>query len=104
MTTFRSQLPDAAVEAAEPSAVERRMPPVRRVPLAVGSAAAVALVAATAAVGGWRMAVLCALGLAFGVTLFHARFGFTSAWRQLVSVGQGHALRAHMLMLAVACV
>jgi uncharacterized membrane protein YedE/YeeE len=35
--------------------------------------------------------------------LFHSRFGFTSAWRQLVAVGQGKALRAHMLMLAVAC-
>jgi hypothetical protein len=44
------------------------------------------------------------LGLALGFTLFHSRFGFTSAWRQLVAVGQGAALRAHMLMLAVACV
>jgi hypothetical protein len=35
--------------------------------------------------------------------LSHSRFGFTSAWRQLVAVGQGKALRAHMLMLAVAC-
>ena len=35
--------------------------------------------------------------------LFHSRFGFTSAWRQLVAVRQGKALRAHMLMLAVAC-
>lgn len=50
------------------------------------------------------MAVLYVVGLAFGVALFHARFGFTSAWRQLVAVGQGRALRAHMLMLAVACV
>jgi uncharacterized membrane protein YedE/YeeE len=44
------------------------------------------------------------LGLALGFTLFHSRFGFTSAWRQVVAVGQGVALRAHMLMLAVACV
>jgi uncharacterized membrane protein YedE/YeeE len=44
------------------------------------------------------------LGLALGFTLFHSRFGFTSAWRQLVSAGQPVALRAHMLMLAVACV
>jgi uncharacterized membrane protein YedE/YeeE len=44
------------------------------------------------------------LGLALGFTLFHSRFGFTSAWRQLAAVGQGAALRAHMLMLAVASV
>ncbi len=48
------------------------------------------------------MGVLLALGLSFGVALYHARFGFTSAWRRLVAVGQGEGLRAHALMLAVA--
>src|SRR6478735_1099721 len=47
--------------------------------------------------------ILFGLGLALGFVLFHSRFGFTSAWRQLVAVRQGKALRAHMLMLAVAC-
>lgn len=79
-------------------------PSVRWVPLALGAAVAVTLGAAAAATGGWRIAVLYAIGLALGVVLFHARFGFTSAWRQLVAVGQGRGLRAHMLMLAVACV
>jgi uncharacterized protein len=53
---------------------------------------------------GLRMGVLYALGALFGVALYHARFGFTSAFRQLISVGQGSGLRAHMLMLAVASV
>jgi hypothetical protein len=53
---------------------------------------------------GGLMATTAVLGLALGFTLFHSRFGFTSAWRQVVAVGQGVALRAHMLMLAVACV
>jgi hypothetical protein len=44
------------------------------------------------------------LGVALGFTLFHSRFGFSSAWRQLVAVGQGVTLRAHMLMLATASV
>jgi uncharacterized protein len=48
--------------------------------------------------------ILFLIGLAFGVVLFNSRFGFTSAWRQLVAVRQGKALRAHMLMLAVACI
>src|SRR5699024_3269544 len=46
--------------------------------------------------------VLLLLGLLLGYTLFHARFGFTSAFRRLMSVGNGQALRAHMMMLAVA--
>lgn len=47
-------------------------------------------------------AVLYSIGLAFGFVLFHSRFGFTSAWRQLVAVRQGKGLRAHMLMIGVA--
>jgi uncharacterized membrane protein YedE/YeeE len=66
--------------------------------------------AAAAALLGWVIfeksgqvpAVLYAIGLALGFVLFHSRFGFTSAWRQLVAVRQGKGLRAHMLMIAVA--
>ncbi|WP_120194038.1 YeeE/YedE family protein [Sinobaca qinghaiensis] len=46
--------------------------------------------------------ILLVIGLLLGYTLFHARFGFTSAFRRLASVGNGQSLRAHMLMLAVA--
>lgn len=46
--------------------------------------------------------LLFAIGLLLGYTLFHARFGFTSAFRRLISVGNGQAMRSHMLMLAVA--
>lgn len=38
------------------------------------------------------------------MTLFNARFGFTSAWRQLVAVGQGRGLQAHTLMLGITAV
>ncbi|MCD2136740.1 YeeE/YedE family protein [Salinicoccus halitifaciens] len=48
--------------------------------------------------------VLLVIGLLLGYTLFHARFGFTSAFRRLMSVGNGEALRAHMLMLGAATV
>lgn len=48
---------------------------------------------------GVKQASLLALGIGLGVALFHARFGFTSAWRQLVSVGQGRGLRAHTVLL-----
>lgn len=69
---------------------------------AFGFALIVALAYAVFATQDVRMGVLLALGLLFGVALYHARFGFTSAWRRLVAVGQGEGLRAHALMLAVA--
>ncbi|MDY0393833.1 YeeE/YedE family protein [Virgibacillus halophilus] len=46
--------------------------------------------------------ILYGLGLALGFTLFHARFGFTSAFRRLMSVGNVEGIQAHMVMLAVA--
>ncbi|GGJ93709.1 membrane protein [Lentibacillus kapialis] len=46
--------------------------------------------------------LLLVIGLLVGYTLFHARFGFTSAFRRLASVGNGKALRSHLFMLAVA--
>ncbi|WP_367103783.1 YeeE/YedE family protein [uncultured Psychrobacter sp.] len=46
--------------------------------------------------------LLLGIGLLLGYTLFHARFGFTSAFRRMMAVGNGQAMRAHMLMLAVA--
>lgn len=58
-----------------------------------------ALVGWVGVVHGARQAVLLALGVGLGVALFHSRFGFTSAWRQLVSVGNGAGLRAHAVLL-----
>lgn len=48
---------------------------------------------------GLYFSVLFVLGLGLGVALFHSRFGFTSAWRQLVAVGNGQGLRNHALLL-----
>ena len=70
----------------------------------------VGLGALSAAAIGWyayqrygiARAGLFGLGLLLGAALFHARFGFVSAWRQLVAVGQGRGLQAHALMIATA--
>jgi uncharacterized protein len=70
----------------------------------VGLALAAALGVAVTAVAGVPMLWMYLIGLALGLVLFHSRFGFTSAWRQLVAVRQGRALRAHMLMLATASI
>jgi len=49
---------------------------------------------------GWRQGALFLVGLAAGVILYHAAFGFTAAWREVVNTGRGAGLRAQMLMLA----
>ena len=36
---------------------------------------------------GWRQAALFIVGLAAGVILYHAAFGFTAAWRDVVKTG-----------------
>ncbi|MEU6841037.1 YeeE/YedE family protein [Streptomyces sp. NPDC046716] len=74
-------------------------PPVRRVPLAVAGVVGAALVAYVFARHGAKPGVLLLLGTGLGFALFHSRFGFTSAWRQLVAVGNGAGLRAHTLLL-----
>src|SRR5690606_37771599 len=73
--------------------------PVRRGPLLAALAAAAALAAYVGAVHGTLPAVLLLLGTGLGVALFHSRFGFTSAWRQFIAVGNGAGLRAHALLL-----
>jgi uncharacterized protein len=68
----------------------------------VGLLAALALGGLVFLEAGGLLATLFGVGLALGFVLFHSRFGFTSAWRQLAAVRQGAGLRAHMLMLGVA--
>ncbi|MCC6992479.1 MAG: YeeE/YedE family protein [Acidobacteria bacterium] len=70
--------------------------------------AAVALVIAAAAwmlhtTFGWRMGALFGVGTAAGLVLYHAAFGFTSAWRVLIADGRGEGVRAQMLLLALTC-
>ena len=57
---------------------------------------------ALAAPFGWRHGVLFLVAGALGLVLYHAAFGFTAAFRALVSAGDTRGLRAQMLMLAVA--
>ncbi len=70
----------------------------------VGAALFLGLVLAglAAQAGGPRMAALLLVGLLLGISLYHASFGFTYAWRRFLVEGEGRGLRAQMLMLAVA--
>ena len=51
----------------------------------------------------WRQAALFIVGAGAGVVLYHAAFGFTSAWRVFIADRRGAGLRAQMLMLAISC-
>lgn len=51
---------------------------------------------------GQHQALLLLLGSALGLALYHASFGFTTAWRKLILQRRGKGLRAQMLMLAIA--
>ncbi|SIT46152.1 conserved membrane hypothetical protein [Paraburkholderia piptadeniae] len=48
-----------------------------------------------------RQAALYVVGALLGMSLYHAAFGFTSAWRVFIADGRGAGVRAQMLMLAI---
>ncbi|MFW3614604.1 YeeE/YedE family protein [Billgrantia antri] len=75
----------------------------RRVSLVLGAL----LLAAALMVGlayGTRLGLLLVVGALLGVSLYHAAFGFTGAWRVFISERRGRGLRAQMVMLAIAVV
>ncbi len=50
---------------------------------------------------GWRQSSLFVVGLFAGVALYHAAFGFTGAWREVIVTGRSKGLRAQMIMLGI---
>ncbi|OON78062.1 YeeE/YedE family protein [Streptomyces tsukubensis] len=89
----------APVPTRVPPAPADPLPPVRRTPLIVAALIGVALTVWTWTQHGAKPGVLLLLGIGLGAALFHSRFGFTSAWRQLIAVGNGTGLRAHTVLL-----
>jgi uncharacterized membrane protein YedE/YeeE len=53
--------------------------------------------------GGLRYVIATIIGAFAGFALYHAAFGFTAAWRRIVTERRGQGLRAQMLLLALAC-
>jgi len=87
-----------------PAAVPTDRRPRRAQPRVVGVAGALLLGGAAwlGAEYGVRQAALLLVGAGLGLVLYHSEFGFTTAFRVFVAVGDGRGLRAQMLMLAVA--
>lgn len=75
--------------------------PVQKGFVAVGIVISLILLFAIVHSANWIQGSLFIIGLLLGATLLYARFGFTSAFRRLVSVGNVQGLQAHMLMFAV---
>jgi uncharacterized membrane protein YedE/YeeE len=48
---------------------------------------------------GLRMALVVAIGAFAGFALYHAAFGFTGAWKRIITERRGAGLRAQMLLL-----
>lgn len=72
-------------------------------PAVVAGALVLALGVAAAADGfGARRAALVAVAVLLGVTLYHAAFGFASAYRRFFTEGNADGLRAQILMVALA--
>lgn len=51
---------------------------------------------------GPAQGALFLVGGGLGIALYHAAFGFTSAWRVFIADGRGRGLRVQMLLLALA--
>lgn len=49
-----------------------------------------------------RQGILYLIGGGLGVALYHGSFGFTGGWRRMLVERRGRAMRAQMLMIAVA--
>lgn len=85
----------------------RRRPPAAPIdrPVAWGAALALAAFAAVVSeVAGTKHAALVLIGAALGAVLYHAAFGFTGGWRQLIVHGRGAGMRAQCLTIAIAAV
>jgi uncharacterized membrane protein YedE/YeeE len=71
----------------------------------LAAAATLALLAGGAYLGGavgLRQAGLYLVGGALGLALYHAAFGFTSAYRRFITEARGEGVRAQLVMLALA--
>lgn len=50
---------------------------------------------------GLRKALLFLAGVGFGISLFHAMFGFTGGWRRIIRERRSEGVRAQILLLAL---
>jgi uncharacterized membrane protein YedE/YeeE len=93
---------DLSVDARLLESTRGAIPPINPAVVTFASALLVAGALALGNAYSWRQGTLFLLGGGLGVVLYHALFGFTSAWRVFIANARGAGLRAQMLMLALA--
>ncbi|MGF1624020.1 MAG: YeeE/YedE family protein [Alphaproteobacteria bacterium] len=96
---------DASVTVTTPERAPGRLAPLsggQPIVLGVGLLLLAAGAGFLAAEVGGRQASLFVIGGLLGLVLYHASFGFTSAWRRFITDRRGSGLRAQMVMLAIA--
>ena len=93
-----------AVTAETQAAVAAARQPRRMKPRVVAVAVALLLAGAVwlGTEYGSRQGALFLVGAGLGLVLYQAAFGFTTAFRIFLTVGDGRGIRAQMLMFAVA--
>lgn len=69
--------------------------------IALAGLAGTALVAVAWMMAGVRIGLLAVVGVFAGLALYQASFGFTSAWRQMLTRRRGVGVRAQVVMLAL---
>ncbi|KZL19253.1 putative inner membrane protein [Pseudovibrio axinellae] len=52
---------------------------------------------------GWRVFGAAWIGALAGAALYHTSFGFTAAWRRIVTQKRGQGLRAQFLLISLVC-
>lgn len=65
----------------------------------VSTLAMISFVALAFSAGGTRLALAGLIGCVAGFALYHASFGFTAAWRRLVTERRGAGLRAQFVLI-----
>ncbi len=86
------------------SAAARPLPAAVNRPVTLAALAGLMLLAALVLqAAGPRHGALVLVGALLGLTLYHAAFGFTAAWRQFLVERRSDGILAQMLMLALAC-
>jgi uncharacterized protein len=70
--------------------------------VSVGLGGLILLAGLASHVAGIRQALLALIGFLAGIALYHASFGFTSAWRRMLNEGRSLGIRAQIIMLGLA--
>ncbi len=86
------------------SSHSQSLPPQTQRPILVLVSALLAFGTLALSSYGWRQSVLFLIGGLFGVSLYHASFGFSSAYRKLFVYRDARGVLAQLLMLAIATV